>query len=354
MSVRRIAVSAVLGLCFTPISAFAAIVGISGAPQGDPNLQVTPIASGIGIVTSNDPFGGYLTSFTFVIASSSPGSWAVNYAVDAYSDSGCSNHVGQPVSGNTSGDRVVYPGATLVTIPVSPGFDLSATRCLLMSLSNFGGGGTDVATYALNIAPFVPAGNSYTSQYFGVFYNSASSTYAGILTPAQIASVATNWDTTVCTPLTGTTTFPYIGSPFNLRLCMSLVFGYSPDVMTPELLQLRQTASTIWPIGYVTRFVTLVTGTATSSFPSIVIGLPLSVGGYDTSDFHASTTIDVHSSIMAAAGFLDTPIPIPGESWTVSLWSVFMLIWTPFCYLMLFYAIMTDLLHPFGGHKEDV
>jgi hypothetical protein len=150
----------------------------------------------------------------------------------------------------------------------------------------------------------------------------------------------TAFDTTVCD----------IGFDFRFSGCFGLMFGWNQTVMAARFTELHTTLLEFWPLGYVTRLVTIVTGTGTSTFPSLVLTLPSTIGSSDTSAFHASTTIDVQGAINTASDFLNTPIET--EAGTFRPFSPLLILWTLFCYLALFFKIIMEIIHPFGGSKE--
>lgn len=150
---------------------------------------------------------------------------------------------------------------------------------------------------------------------------------------------ATTFDTSSCAPISSTSSFPYIESTFILSECLSVLFGWAPVGMNAEITSMNTNILKIWPFGYITRFTSIITGTATGTVPSLTVAFPNHLGALDTSSL-GSTTIQFQDAMNTGSTFLSGSMNDDGDT----LWGTFMPFWQLFCYGFLTVAIIADLL----------
>jgi hypothetical protein len=177
----------------------------------------------------------------------------------------------------------------------------------------------------------------------------------GSTTPdRRFGAINLNFDTTSCNPVSDLIIFTGgSSSPFSLNDCLNTLIGWPDIIMRQEFAAINTKLLYFWPLGYISRFVAIVSGTATSTIPSPILRFPNSIGALDTSDLNASTTINIQGSVNTASAFLNTPID-EGSLGSLTFFAPIMVLWTLFCYLSLFSRILYDLVHPFGGAPSGV
>lgn len=132
----------------------------------------------------------------------------------------------------------------------------------------------------------------------------------------------------------------FASSTASLPACIKDLVGWPTDAIIASLTDSVGTFIEAFPIGYVTRFVKIVSGSATGTVPVLTLSLPQDlIGGQGLG---GTTTIDFQAAMDSSANVLDTP-----DQYGNSFWSVVMPIWQVFAYTSLVIAII---LHAIGAH----
>jgi hypothetical protein len=294
-----------------------------------------------------------------VISTSTPSGGIVSFNATGYLNASSTPN---DFSGNSLGARVKWSAYSVTqaatSASVAGAFSPQGAGYTSYSDTLYGSASVDTSTSS----PLMPYGryNLTTSivvpnQFFGIvtwgdttLVSTTTTFYLGTSTPLDNLFYGTDGSPDLGTALSGgiiaTSSAALFAacSPnpltFSFGDCMSIIFVPDWTQLTQVFTSLRDGMLSVWPIGYVTRFITIASGNATTTLPSLVINFATAPPAIASITSSASLDLTPWNDLMGTTSMLSEATSTDsGRTFRQIVepgWDIF--VWVSFAILIIF------------------